>query len=337
MKAIIISSPGVLEIREKPLPEIQSPTEALLKVHCGGLCGSDLHAYHGKSPFVQYPLLIGHELSAEVVKAGAGTTRIKPGDHVVFDPVNNCGKCLPCLLGRGNVCENLKVNGAHVDGGFAQYIVCEERKLYPVSKDVPWDIAAMAEPFTIGAQAASRGGLRAGDRVLIVGAGPIGQVALQVCKAGGASVYICDLSLARLELALKNGADDTFQAGRVGFREFLDARGLTSFTFAIDAVGAPNILPDILTVMSPAGRVVLLGFNADATPIRQLDITRRELDVVGSRLSVGQFPKVVDWIERGIIHPERIITHRLPFERALDGLLLMQDHPDDCCKVILEF
>jgi L-gulonate 5-dehydrogenase len=256
---------------------------------------------------------------------------------VVFDPVNSCGKCLPCLIGRGNVCENLKVNGAHVDGGFAQYIVCEERKLHPISKDVPWDIAAMAEPFTIGAQAASRGGLRAGDRVLIVGAGPIGQVALQVCKAGGATVSMCDLSLARLELARENGADDAFQAGQMGLKEFLDSRGLMPFTLAIDAVGAPHILPEILSVMSPAGRVVLLGFNADATPIRQLDITRRELDVVGSRLSIGQFPKVVDWIQRGIVHPEKIITHRLPFEHALDGLLLMQDHPDECCKVILEF
>lgn len=339
MKAVVVTEPGRLEIVERPMPRIEASTQALLRVRFGGLCGSDLHAFHGRSPFVRYPIVIGHELSAVVEEVGAGVTRVKPGDHVVFDPVNRCGACEPCLSGRGNVCEKLQVNGAHVDGGFAQYIVAEESKLHPISKEVPLDIAVMAEPFTIGAQATSRGRLREGDRVLVVGAGPIGQVMVQVCKAAGATVTISDLSAERLTMAKRNGADHILQAqpGGIGLSEFMEKEGIPPFTLAIDAVGAPAILPEVLGHMAQAGRVVLLGFSAQESPIHQLDITKRELDVVGSRLSIGQFPKVVQWLEQGRVHPEKIITHRLPFEQAQKGLELMQDNPGECSKVLLVF
>lgn len=337
MKAIVITAPNQLEIAERPMPELKADTDVLVRVRAGGICGSDIHAYHGRNAFVKYPRIMGHEMSAEVVETGAAVNALVPGDHVVLDPVTNCGHCHACLLGRGNVCENLLVNSAHIDGAFAEYCVFDQHKLHKIDKSVPWEIAAMVEPFTIAAQSTHRGRLCKDDDVLVVGAGPIGQVLVQTVKAAGAVCTVTDMVPQRLLLARENGADYTYNAGVSSLTDILRERGIPGFTLCFDAAGIPSMLQTILDATRSAGRVVLLGFSTDPSPIKQVSVTGRELDIIGSRLSYDQFPRVVKWVENGDVNPARIITHRFPFQQVLEGIHTIESEPETCMKVVLTF
>jgi L-gulonate 5-dehydrogenase len=338
MKGIVFPKPYAFEIQEMEIPAVKEPDDILVKIKAGGICGSDMHGFHGTSAFVNYPLIPGHEVSGEVVETGAGVTDVKIGDHVVLDPANSCGKCYPCSIGRNNVCVDLKTDGAHVPGVFTEYVVRKRRKLYKISSSLSWEYAAVVEPFTIAAQAASRGRVSTDDTVLITGAGPIGLVILQACKLYGAKCVVSDLSAPRLERASQNGADYVFTAGENGIADFLKSHpDFSGFTLAIDAAGSPSLLPQILENMLPAGRVVILGFSMDITGLRQLDITKRELDIMGSRLSCGQFPKAIEWVEKKLVDPGKIITHRFYFTEIGKAIELYEKHRDECCKIVLNF
>jgi L-gulonate 5-dehydrogenase len=338
MKGIIFPQPNSFQITEMEDPVIASPDEVLVRIRAGGICGSDMHGYHGSSPFARYPLIPGHEVSAEVVETGTAVQNLAAGDHVVLDPVSNCGKCYPCSIGRSNVCADLKVNGAHIPGAFTEYAVFRRHKLHRVSKELSWEHAAVVEPYTIAAQSTSRGRIQAGDTVLIMGAGPIALVILQVCKLHGAVCIVSDLSGRRLERAKLLGADYTFAAGQPGIAGFLKQHSeLAGITLALDATGAPSVLPEILSNMLPAGRVVTLGFSAAITEIQQVEITKRELDVLGSRLSCGQFPRVIEWVEKKLVDPAKIITHVFHFKDIGKAISLFENNPDECCKMVLTF
>jgi L-gulonate 5-dehydrogenase len=236
------------------------------------------------------------------------------------------------------VCADLKVNGAHIQGAFTEYAVFRRHKLHRVSKDLSWEHAAVIEPYTIASQSTSRGRVQAEDTVLIMGAGPIALVVLQVCKLHGATCVVSDLSVRRLERAKQLGADYTFTAGQISIGDFLKQHSeLIGITLAIDATGVPSVMPEILSNMLPAGRVVTLGFSSTITEIQQLEITKRELDVLGSRLSCGQFPKAIEWVEKKLVDPAKIITHVFPFEEFGQAVSLFENNPDECCKVVLTF
>ena len=157
-----------------------------------------MHIYHGTNPLATLPRVIGHEVTGQVEEVGANVQSLKPGDHVVIEPISYCGSCYACRKGRPNVCAKLSVFGVHQDGGMREYIVLPERQLHSVSKDLPWEEAVMAEPYTIGAQAVWRGQVKKGDTVLIQGAGPIGICVLKMAKLAGAAVMMTDLNNERL-------------------------------------------------------------------------------------------------------------------------------------------
>ncbi|MDR2477547.1 MAG: zinc-binding alcohol dehydrogenase family protein [Treponema sp.] len=338
MKGIIFPAPNSFKIEEMPDPAIAAPDDVLVRIRAGGICGSDMHCYHGTSAFARYPLIPGHEVSAEVVELGQAAQGLETGDHVVLDPVNSCGKCYPCLTGRYNVCVDLKANGAHTQGAFSEFAVFKRHKLHRISKAISWEHAAVVEPYTIAAQSIFRGRIQADDTVLIMGAGPIAMVILQASKMLGAKCIVSDISARRLERARQLGADYTFTAGQIGIRNFLEKHPeLPGITLALDATGAPSVLPEIIANMLPTGRVVTLGFSAKTTEIQQLEITKRELDIMGSRLSCGQFPKVVEWVEKKLVDPSKIITHIFHFEEFGQAISLFDNKPDECCKIVLTF
>ncbi|MCX7730615.1 MAG: alcohol dehydrogenase catalytic domain-containing protein, partial [Candidatus Caldatribacterium sp.] len=174
MRAVLVPEPGKLTLVEREVPCALGNTDVLVRVRVGGICGTDLHIFHGTSPVATYPRVIGHEFVGEVVGRGRGVTSVQDGDHVVVEPILFCGVCYPCSVGRPNVCERLEVFGVHRDGGFQEYVVVPERNVHPFSKDIPWEEAVLMEPFTIALQVAERGSITREDKVLIIGAGPIG-------------------------------------------------------------------------------------------------------------------------------------------------------------------
>jgi len=172
MKAIQVPEPGEMELIDKPLPEISSSEDVLVKVEAVGICGSDMHIFHGTSPVAVYPRVLGHEVVGSVVATGSDVTDLSLGDHVVLDPIEYCGTCYACRLGRGNVCQTLKVRGVHVDGGFQEYFCVSAENLHRIPAEISFPRAVMIEPYTIGYQAVWRGGVLSGDLVLIYGARP---------------------------------------------------------------------------------------------------------------------------------------------------------------------
>src|SRR5699024_2080799 len=174
MQAVKVKEPFDMGVSDEEMPEIKQDKEVIVKVKREGICGSDMHIYHGTNPLATYPRVIGHEVAGEVVQIGENVTTLQIGDHIVVEPISYCGTCYACRKGRPNVCEDLSVFGVHEDGGMREYFVLPEQQLHAVDKSLDWDEIVLAEPYTIGAQAVWRGGVEEADTVLIQGCGPIG-------------------------------------------------------------------------------------------------------------------------------------------------------------------
>ena len=301
MKAVVVETPEKITVVERDIPEITS-TQVLLKVKAAGICGSDVGIYHGKNAFATYPRVVGHEFVGEVVKVGADVKNAAVGDHIAVDPVVSCGHCYACRTGRHNVCKTVNVLGVHRDGGYQEYVAVEQDQLHQLPKDLPWEIAATVEPYSIGAQVAHQGRLTGDDTVLICGAGPIGLIILQVAKMKGAKVAILDVVDSRLETAKEMGADMVI-----------------------------NSKP------SPAGRVVVLGFSTVEFPIRQVDIMSKELEIIGTRLNNYRFPEVIEWFKEGKVDPKSIVTNTVPFTEADKAFKYNDEHPENVLKIVLTF
>ena len=193
-------------MEERPIPEIGNG-EVLVKMKAAGICGSDLHFYDGVHPYCNYPRVHGHELSGIVEKAAAGVSNVNPGDPVVIEPLIHCATCYPCRIGKYNCCANLKVIGAHVDGGFAEYIKVPAHLVHKIPSGMPFDLAATCEPYSIGYHSTRRAQVTAIDKVLVLGAGAIGLTVIDFAKFTGADVYVAEISPFRRNMATRFGAD----------------------------------------------------------------------------------------------------------------------------------
>lgn len=338
MKAVIVPEPGKVQIIEKSMPDIRGGNEVLVRVRLAGICGSDVHIYHGTSPVATYPRIIGHEVTGEIVAAGPDVTRVKVGDKVVLEPIRSCGNCYACRQGRKNVCANLQVYGVHLDGGYQPYLVLPEENVHKVGDYLSWEEAVLVEPFTIGAQANWRGDVKENDVVFIMGAGTIGLCALQIAKLKGAVCIVSDIFDSKLEYAKKMGADHTLNASRQDIRrEIMELTGGLGPNVTIDAVCTANTFAEAVEITSVAGRVVVLGFLDAPSPIAQVEITKKELTVVGSRLQTNQFPAVIRWMNEGKLKVSDFITHRFPPEQFQEAVRLMETQPEQVRKVVLQF
>ncbi|WNC13705.1 zinc-binding alcohol dehydrogenase family protein [Brevibacillus brevis] len=338
MKAVQVRKAHELVASEVEKPGIGQPTDVLVKVRRVGICGSDMHIYHGTNPLATLPRVVGHEVAGEVVEVGPEVKNVKVGDHVVVEPIRYCGECYACRKGRPNVCASLSVFGVHEDGGMREWFVLPEKQLHVVDAGLPWEEIVLAEPYTIGAQAVWRGQVEQGETVLIQGAGPIGICILKMAKLQGARVMITDLSDERLDFAKENGADVTVNASREDVREAV-ARwtGGEGVNVAIDAVCLPMTFELSVDVVSPAGTVVVLGFDERPSAIPQLPITKKEVTIVGSRLQTSQFSQVVRLLNEGKLRHNGLVTHTFPLERVQEAFDYVEKNPDKVRKALIVF
>lgn len=338
MKALCVQSPNRMVIEERPMPVIQSPDEVLIKVKAGGICGSDVHIYHGTSSVATYPRVIGHEIVGEILEKGNQVKNFSIGDRVILDPVISCGTCYQCRIGRRNVCGKLKVRSVHVDGGYQEYIVLPEESIYHIPDNLSWEEAVMIEPFTIAEQVCSRAGLSKDDIVFIMGAGPVGLSILKRVKLSGATCFISDIVETRLDFAKQYGADVTINAKNADVREvIMKLTGGNGATVVIDAVCSVKSFEQTLTYVCSAGCVITLGFNKESSAISQLSITAREIDVRGSRLHNNKFPAVIEYFRSGKLAVKDMITHRYHFTEIHDALRLIENPEIEKGKVVLFF
>lgn len=340
MKAIIVNKPFQIEVKEMEQPKINSNKEVLIKVISGGICGSDLGIFNGTNSLATYPRQIGHEFGGVVVEIGSEVSKVDIGDMVSVDPVISCGECVPCSTGRHNVCESLEVMGVHRDGGFAEFVVVPENNLYIVDDVLEdQDLLCLVEPYSIAAQVNSRGRITIGDKVLVMGSGPIGLAIMQYAKSNGASVIMTDIIDEKLERAIAMGADKVVNVKQSNLKdavaEFVGNN--SGIEVVVDSVCSTSSFEQSLDLASPAGRVVTLGLINLPSQIAQVSITKKELDVIGSRLSNYRFPEVIEAFKTNKVTPEKLCSHKFNFKDIEKALEVYKSEPEKVCKVIITF
>lgn len=337
MKSIVIQQPNQLVIEERPLPKPASG-EVRVKVSLAGICGSDSHIYRGHNPFAKYPRVIGHEFFGVIDAVGEGVSAERLGQRVSVDPVISCGHCYPCSIGKPNVCTSLVVLGVHRDGGFSEYAVVPEKNAWQIPAAIPDEFAVMVEPFTIAANVTGQVNPTTQDIALIYGAGPMGLTTVQALKGvyGVKQVIVVDRIDERLTMATQSGADWVINNQEQSLAALLEEKGIKP-TLIVDAACHPSILQEAISLASPAARIVIMGFSSEPGSIVQQGITGKELSIFSSRLNANKFPVVIDWLERGLIDPAKLVTHKFTCQHVTDAIELFEKDQRRCCKVLLTF
>jgi 2-desacetyl-2-hydroxyethyl bacteriochlorophyllide A dehydrogenase len=338
MKAIIAIAPKKLVLDDVPIPIIEKDTEVLMKVKAAGICGSDIHIAHGTNPYATYPRIPGHEVTGIVESIGAKVKKLKPGDRVVLEPIVYCGHCYACRKGRPNVCSSLQVRGVHLDGGFAEYMVSDEKYLHLIPAQINFEEAALIEPYTIGVQANWRGGTQAGDVVLIHGAGPIGLIALDVAKELGATCIVSELSPARLVKAAEFGADYLINPAEIDIVERIKeiTNGLGA-NVILEATGVSSVLEQSIGLASAAATIVAFSFQKKPIPIDFSLVNKKELTIVGTRHQSYKFESVINSYDKHIDKVNKLITNVMPVEEYEEAFRLFADKNSGACKVVFRF
>lgn len=336
MKAAVAYAPHDLRLEDVPLPSLK-PGAALLNVAAVGICGSDVHLFRGDHPYKVFPMIYGHEFSATVAEVASDVTHVKPGDHVVVEPLIYCGECYPCRIGRHNCCVRLQVLGVHTVGGFGEHAVVPAARLHAVPADFAADVAALAEPFSIGMQAVGRGEITAADRVVILGAGPIGLTVLAIAKARGAHVAVVDLIDSRLHLADQIGADVLINGATQNVAQIVDEwTGGDGASVVVEATGSVKAMESTVSLVSFAGRIVLVGVTTKPVTFPGLDFTRKELTILGSRNNASRFEDAVRFVidHRDVV--SKLITQRFPFDQVVQAFEMADTQPDQVCKIVVD-
>ena len=304
----------MIEICREDFKEAPEADEVLIQVKAVGICGTDIHIFNGERTDVEYPRVMGHELSGIVVETGKDVANVKAGDHVVLDPVMACGTCRTCKRGHENVCESVKCFGVQMDGGFQDYIRVPAKQVYAVSEQIPFEEAAVAEPFSVAANILSRAEVAAGDRVAVIGAGTIGLCIVQGAKSIGAGVLAMDISDRKLEKAKEFGADACVNTKDTAFSSAVEAFAPGGVDVIIDAVGITPFVEKCISLAAPFGRIVVISFDERPARISPAVVTKRELSVLGSRMNCKRMPMVIKWMEEKAIRPEAMISRIYPLE-----------------------
>lgn len=338
MKALSLKEAGKFEYKTISEPTALQAHEALVKVHRIGICGTDYHAYRGRQPFFSYPRILGHELGVEVVATGTDVTNIKPGDRCAVEPYLHCGQCQPCRNGKTNCCENLQVLGVHTDGGMTEYLKLPASKLY-ASAMLNCEQLALVETLGIGCHAVNRSGITAADKVLVIGAGPIGLACLQFAKIKGARVVMLDMNESRLAFARNTmHADATVVASENSIEDIKAQLDGDMPTAIFDATGNPASMMSTFEMAAFGGKIIFVGlFQGDMSFFDPL-FHRRELTVFASRNALPEdFTHIINWMEEGRIDTNAWITHRIAFGEVADNFesLLVSGH--ELVKAVITF
>ena len=308
MRAIIMDAPGQVRVGDwedrKP-----GPGEVLVRSRAVGVCAGDLYIYLGKNAYVRYPQITGHEVSGVVEETGAGVTGFAKGDEVVVEPFLGCGKCYPCRIGKSNCCANLRIIGVTQPGGFCEHMVAPADHVFKVPAGLSFTAASFVEPVAIGVQACRRGAVAAGEYVLILGCGPIGLALIEVARARGARVVAADVQQQRLEMAGTLGAE-VMPADDKLLTTVLEQTNGEGAPVVIEATGNVKAMEQTVDLVASGGRIVIVGLVKKGTPVTfpGLDLTRKEMTIIGSRASVGCFPEALDLLASGKVQYPRVAT-----------------------------
>lgn len=338
MKGTYFLGNQAFETREQPEHDLAAD-EVLIRVAACGVCGTDVHIYHGDKGSVEVdpPVVLGHEMAGVVEKVGGAVDKVAVGDHVAIDPNIYCGQCHYCRKGKKQLCTNLFAIGVNQDGGFADHCYVPQSQCYKLDKEIPLAYGAMAEPLACCLHGIDRANIQMGDTVCVIGGGAIGLLMVQLAKLSGASRVILSEPVAmRREIGLSVGADWVVDpicdclSGRI--QELL---GIDGVDVIIECVGNPVATAQAFEAAKRGTTVLLFSVPKSGTthPLSLEDVYQRELTIVGSIINPDTHQRAVDLINSGRIRLEPLITHRFPVEQVKEAILMQMS--SESIKVIV--
>jgi 2-desacetyl-2-hydroxyethyl bacteriochlorophyllide A dehydrogenase len=311
MKTVELVAPERLRMTEREIPE-PGPGEARVAIETVGLCGTDLEFYRGRRS-AGYPFVLGHECAGRIDAIGPEVTDWEIGSPVAVRPNFGCGTCALCLEGRDNLCPDGRGLGVKIDGCLSEHVVVPARYLWPVPDGMDLETAALIEPIAVAERAVRRAGSVAGRRLLVLGAGPIGLLALQIARIAGAEVTVADPIPERRRWALDLGAARAFASASNSMKGEL-------FDVVIETAGVAETAAASVERARPGGWIVLTGIPMDPAPIETRWVVWRELKLVGSFIyEASDFARASDRVERGELHVLDLVTDRFAIDRTSEA------------------
>ncbi|SRR5579883_2547128 len=319
MRAISLDAPGKIQMVSLSDPVVPGPTEALIRIRQVGICGTDYHAFHGNQPFFTYPRILGHELGVEIVAVGTEVRHLVEGDSCAVRPYLSCGSCPACRRGKPNCCLSLQVFGVHVDGGLREFAVLPAAYLHPAST-LSFEQLALIEPLAIGSHAVTGAKLSKGERVLVVGVGPIGLAVTQFALLMGAQVIVTDISQQRLAFCQHLWPAITCINGREPVIDALERLLGHDFPTAVfDATGNPQSMQAAFSYVGYGGRVIFVGLSQGNITFSDPLFHSREVTLLASRNALAaDFDRIITALQAGEFNLAPWITHRATLETAVD-------------------
>lgn len=339
MRQAIMISPGEIEFRDIPKPEKLKSDEVLLKIERIGVCGSDIHVFHGEHPATPYPVVQGHEYSAVVAAVGEKVSTVKPGMKATAWPQLVCGVCGPCLRGQYNACQELKVQGFQAPGVAQDYFVVPEERIIPIPDSMSMDQGALVEPCAVGAHSTGRTTGIEGKNVVVSGAGTIGNLVAQFAKArGAAKVLITDISEYRLWIARECGIEGVLNVAETAFEEgVLSFFGKEGFQVGFEAAGVQASLDALLPNVEKGGDIVILGVYSKNPTVNMYFVGEHELNLFGSMMYRKEdYEEAVRMIDSGKIVTAPLITKHFSFESYPEAYTYIEEQGDQSMKVMID-
>lgn len=338
MRQAVMASPGKVVFRDIE-PPVPGEGQVRIRVQRIGVCGSDIHVFHGKHPFVTYPLIQGHEYAGVIEAVGRGVKRVAVGDKVTATPQEVCGACSPCRRGQYNACEKLKVRGFQAPGCAQDLFVTEMEKLVKLPESFSFEQGAFVEPVAVAAHSTGRAGKLAGKNVVVSGAGTIGNLVAQGCRSrGAAKVLIADISDFRLDVARQVGIEATCNVSREPLAAAATrAFGPAGFDVAFEVAGAEASLASLVAGLGKGGTLVVVGVYGEKPRVDMSVVCEHELAVMGSMMYRHEdWEQAVQWMASGAVQTAPLVSRHFAFEQYEEAYRFIETEGERSMKVMID-
>ncbi len=338
MKQQIMVEPGKIEFQEIPIPELNE-NDVLIKIMRLGICGSDIHVYHGIHPYTPYPVTQGHEVSGMIEKVGSKVTNFKLGDIVTIQPQVVCGECYSCTHGKYHICDNLKVMGFQTTGMASEFFVTDAKRVLKLPDDISYEQGAMIEPMAVACGVFTKTDDLHGLNIIVLGAGPIGNLTAQTAKALGAkSVLITDVSDYRLEIAKKVGIEHTINTLKQNLsEEIVKAFGPDKADVIIECVGIKQTIDDAIQNARKGTDIIIVGVFGEKPAIDLAAVQTNELRLIGMLMyQTKEYLQAIELVHSGKIQLEPLMTKHFKLEDYDKAYQYISERKDKVMKVFID-
>lgn len=341
MRQAILVEPKHIEFKEVAEPKAADLTahQILVNIKRIGICGSEIHSYHGLHPATFYPVVQGHEYSGVVMAVGSEVTVCKPGDHITARPQLVCGKCNPCKRGQYNVCEHLRVQAFQADGAAQDFFVVDDDRVAKLPEGMSLDYGAMIEPSAVGAHASNRTDVK-GKNVVVSGAGTIGNLIAQFCIARGAkNVLITDVSDLRLAKARECGIKHTLNITKKTLKEAAqELFGEEGYQVGFEVAGVEVSIRSLMETIEKGSDIVVVAVFAKDPALSMFYLGEHELRLIGSMMYRHEdYLTAIDYVNKGIVNLKPLVSNRFAFEEYDDAYKFINTHRETSMKVLIDF